>query len=80
MDTGCSTLYNVLNYESLCVFQSIASTEPTSQDAKPQVQPGVSPPFYITDVGVNPGLNPGFGVLSCGPWSEAPRGQLRSLT
>jgi hypothetical protein len=28
-----------------------------------------SPPFYITNVGVNPGLKPGFGVLRCGPSS-----------
>jgi hypothetical protein len=28
---------------------------------------GSSPSFYITNVGVNPGLNPGFGVLRYGP-------------
>jgi hypothetical protein len=42
--------------------------EPTSQDAKPRVQPGVHPPpFYITNLGVNVGLNPGFWVLRFGP-------------
>jgi hypothetical protein len=46
------------------------NTEPTSQDAKSRVQPGVHPhpPLFIrTNAGVNPGLNPGFGVLRCGP-------------
>jgi hypothetical protein len=28
--------------------------------------PGFTP-FYITNAGVNPGLNLGFGVLKCGP-------------
>jgi hypothetical protein len=51
----------------LCMI-SMAASEPTSQDAKPLVQPGVHPTFYITNVGVNPGSNPGFGVLRCGPW------------
>jgi hypothetical protein len=40
---------------------------PTSKDAKPRVWPGVHSLFYITNAGVNPGLNPGFGVLRCGP-------------
>jgi hypothetical protein len=26
-----------------------------------------SPPFYITNAGGEPRLNPGFGVLRCGP-------------
>jgi hypothetical protein len=38
--------------------------EPTCQDAKPRVQPGVHPPFYITNVvdepQVKPGVNPSF--------------------
>jgi hypothetical protein len=29
--------------------------------------PGLTPPPYITNVGVNSGLNAGFGVLRCGP-------------
>jgi hypothetical protein len=35
--------------------------EPTSQDAKPRVQPGVHPPFplYITNVGGEPRVKPG---------------------
>jgi hypothetical protein len=34
-------------------------TEPTSQDAKPRVQPGVRPTFYITNVGSEPRVKPG---------------------
>jgi hypothetical protein len=43
--------------------------EPTSQDAKPQIQPGVKPPLplvYITNVGggvVNPGLSPSAWIF-----------------
>jgi hypothetical protein len=34
--------------------------------------PGVDPPYYIANVGggMNPGLNPGFCVLRCGPWTQ----------
>jgi hypothetical protein len=33
--------------------------EPTSQDSKPRVQPGVQPPFtYITNVGGEPRVKP----------------------
>jgi hypothetical protein len=39
-------------HRARCSFQElIYSTEPTSQDAKPRVQPGVYPLFYITNVG-----------------------------
>jgi hypothetical protein len=31
-------------------------------------KPGIHLPFYITNMGVNPGLNPGFGVMKCGLW------------
>jgi hypothetical protein len=42
--------------------------EPKSQDAKSRVYSGVHAPFYITNVGVNSGLNTGcHGVLRCGP-------------
>jgi hypothetical protein len=36
-----------------------AIPEPTSQGAKPRVQPGVHSPFYITNVGGEPRIKPG---------------------
>jgi hypothetical protein len=43
-------------------------TEPKSQDAKHRGFTRGSSPFYKpNEGGVNPGLNPGFGVLRCGP-------------
>jgi hypothetical protein len=42
---------------------------PTSLYFKPRVQPGVNPPHLLNKRGVDPGLNPGFGVLRCGFWS-----------
>jgi hypothetical protein len=42
------------------LYKRCGRPEPTSQDAKPRVQPGVHPPFYITTVGGEPRVNPGF--------------------
>jgi hypothetical protein len=47
---------------------SARNPEPKSQDTKPRVKPGVHTPLFIQQMrGVSPGLNPGFGVLRCGP-------------
>jgi hypothetical protein len=41
------------------MFKIVCSTEPTSKDAKPRVQPGVHTPFYLTNVGGEPRVKPG---------------------
>jgi hypothetical protein len=53
-----------------CVFNHwrVYSSEPTSQDTKPRVQPGVHlPPVYITNVGGEPWVKP--GVLRPEMWA-----------
>jgi hypothetical protein len=54
------------NWGNHVILQSILSSKPTSQDAKPRVQHGVQPPSIKKMWGVNPWLNPGFGLLRCG--------------
>jgi hypothetical protein len=44
--------------------------DPTSQDAKPRVSPGVHPMHLLCKGWVNPRSNPGFGVLRCGLWYQ----------
>jgi hypothetical protein len=59
-------------YQKYCLY--FYRPEPTSQDAKPRVQPGVQPPFiYQMWGGMNPGLNPRFDLLRCGPWQRLGR-------
>jgi hypothetical protein len=47
-----------------CLFHKI---EPTSQDAKPRVQPEIHPPFYLTNVEGEPRVKP--GVLRPEMWA-----------
>jgi hypothetical protein len=45
------------------ILQKNTKQEPKFQDAKPRV----SHPLLYNRCGGDPGLNPGFGVLRCGP-------------
>jgi hypothetical protein len=59
-----------LNHEIFDLFFiSQFIPEPTSQDAKPRVQPGVHPPFYMTNVGGEPRVKP--GVWRPEMWAQA---------
>jgi hypothetical protein len=44
----------------------IRQAGPTSQEAKPRVYPGVQHPHLLYKMGLNPGLNQGWGVLRFG--------------
>jgi hypothetical protein len=56
----------IQNIESKSV--PLYCTEPTSPDAKPWVQLGVQPPFYITNVGGDPRVKPGVWHLEM--WAQ----------
>jgi hypothetical protein len=71
-------LYNkptIVHVLLLCMVVALCGTVPylmfyragpTSQDAKPGVNPGFTPRICYIKGRVNPGLNPGFGVLRFG--------------
>jgi hypothetical protein len=52
-------LHVVHSYHPYGVCSISLRSEPTSQDAKPRVKPGVQPPFYITNVGGELRVKPG---------------------
>jgi hypothetical protein len=49
------------------VHYSLWSWLPNLRTPNTGFNTGFTPQFYITNVGMYPGLNPGFGVLRCGP-------------
>jgi hypothetical protein len=53
---------DVQNMSSNLLYQS-----PHLRTPDPRLNPGFTP-LYITNVGVNHGLNPGFAILRCGTW------------
>jgi hypothetical protein len=53
----CLFFLSLLSLKSFLVGRQYS--EPTSQDAKPRVQPGVRPPFYIPNVAGEPRVKPG---------------------
>jgi hypothetical protein len=69
-----------VNAWALYVPYDIYGITHTSMKLSPNLRtpnPGINlgftpPPFYITNAGRgNPGLNPRFGVLRCGPWTQS---------